>query len=109
MSDHVRPWYACTGAPCTCPKPVSDAVNGRRLAWFTDDELRAELRRRGVAADDGQPMAYGFGPWTDELRQRCACGHPRGDHFRHDGQCLHSTEAETWACDCAEYRKEDAR
>lgn len=22
MSD-VRPWYACSGDPCTCPKPVS--------------------------------------------------------------------------------------
>jgi hypothetical protein len=47
MSEHVRPWYACTGDPCTCPKPEPAAAeNTRRLAWFTDDELRAELARR---------------------------------------------------------------
>lgn len=48
----------------------------------------------------GEPMAYGHGPWTEELRQPCTCSHPRGDHFRHSGQCLHSTAEETWACDC---------
>jgi len=23
VTGTVRPWYACTGDPCTCPKPVS--------------------------------------------------------------------------------------
>lgn len=43
----VRPWWACTGDPCTCPKPVpAVAENTRRLAWFTTEELRAEIDRR---------------------------------------------------------------
>lgn len=34
----------------------------------------------------------------------CACGHAKEDHFRESGQCLFSTEEETWACGCDEYR-----
>ena len=32
---------------------MSDAT-ARRLEWFTDEELLAEVRRRGVAADTGE-------------------------------------------------------
>lgn len=48
-------------------------------------------------------MGYSHGPWTAETLRACICGHLRGDHFRHDGQCLFSTETETWACDCVEF------
>lgn len=37
---------------------------------------------------------------------RCRCGHPRYEHHGEPGRgpCMHSTEAETWACDCSEYQ-----
>lgn len=51
-------------------------------------------------AASARPMAYGWGDWTAETLQSCSCGHPRGDHFRHRDQCLHSTDEEVWACNC---------
>lgn len=36
----------------------------------------------------------------------CECGHPRHEHFGTPGrgECMASTDAETWACACHEYR-----
>lgn len=35
----------------------------------------------------------------------CTCGHDRESHFRERGNCMASTEAETWACTCGEFRE----
>ena len=34
----------------------------------------------------------------------CTCGHTEGEHWHDTGPCMVSTEAETWACPCAEYQ-----
>jgi len=39
----------------------------------------------------------------------CECGHGRDEHWRGTGNCLASTETETWACDCARYREARGR
>lgn len=41
---------------------------------------------------------------ADTVVMDCVCGHVESDHFRGTGNCMFSTEAETWACDCHEYR-----
>lgn len=35
-------------APAGAGAEAAEAANARRLAWFTDDDLRAELRRRAL-------------------------------------------------------------
>lgn len=34
----------------------------------------------------------------------CECGHDQATHLRDSGQCMHSTETETWACMCDTFR-----
>lgn len=79
------------GSPYVVTVQNAAAIEGALAGHF------ATVQHRG--------MAYGWGPWTAETLAACTCGHLRGDHFRHDGQCLHSTDTDTWACDCAEFTR----
>lgn len=32
------------------------------------------------------------------MTAHCTCGHDQATHWHDRGQCMHSTETETWAC-----------
>lgn len=59
MTDTARPWWACTGDPCTCLKPADDAGP---LAPFTTAELQAEIDRRLRDAHEALHAALGARP-----------------------------------------------
>lgn len=69
MSGAVRPWYACTGDPCTCPKPLRtrDVL----------DEVAAERARQDVKwGEQSHPDGTGVFPRADrraadEARREC--------------------------------------
>lgn len=82
-----------------CRAALADLELTETTRWTGDWTLLTETTiapRRPPA----RRMGYGYGPWTAETLQPCRCGHLRGDHFRHSSSCLHSTDSETWACDC---------
>jgi hypothetical protein len=61
MSAPVRPWYACTGAPCICPKPdvdprllaELDGVPGADAPRVELANIRRLLERHGIPPADG--------------------------------------------------------
>jgi len=83
-------------------------------------ESDARVEAGGVRVIDGSPHWIGVDGNCDRCGQPeppegshcpahidgtlCVCGHGRADHFRESGHCMFSTESETFACSCSEYR-----
>jgi hypothetical protein len=73
-----RPWYACTGNPCTCPEPAKDPTLLAELAGVPGaDAPRVELanirrlvERHGVAPADGNGVIRSTVAMVEEVLVR---------------------------------------